>query len=49
MNALSMRGITIASGQFVMTGTMTGIHAPGRGKVAMADFGDFGNVEVVFD
>jgi 2-keto-4-pentenoate hydratase len=49
VNALSIQGIAIASGQFVITGTTTGIHAPDRGMVAMGDFGDFGNVEVVFD
>jgi 2-keto-4-pentenoate hydratase len=32
-----------------MTGTMTGLHAPGRGEAAIADFGTLGRVEVVFD
>ncbi len=49
VNALSLRGLAVMAGQFVMTGTMTGIHAPKPGETAAADFGDLGNVEVVFD
>ena len=32
-----------------MTGTMTGMHTPQPGEAAVADFGDLGRVEVVFD
>jgi 2-keto-4-pentenoate hydratase len=49
VNALGVQGITIASGQFVITGTTTGIHTPDRGKTALADFSEFGSVEAVFD
>lgn len=48
-NALSARSQAIEKGQFVMTGTMTGLHAPKPGELAVADFGDLGKVEVVFD
>jgi 2-keto-4-pentenoate hydratase len=48
-NALRMRGLAIRPGQFVMTGTMTGIHTPKPGETAAADFGDLGRVEVTFD
>jgi 2-keto-4-pentenoate hydratase len=49
VNALSAQGIAIAAGQIAITGTVTGIHAPDRGQTAVADFGDLGTVEVVFD
>jgi 2-keto-4-pentenoate hydratase len=49
INALSGRGLAVEAGQFVMTGTMTGLHAPKPGETAAADFGDLGRVEVVFD
>ena len=49
VNALRVRGLAILPGQFVMTGTMTGIHAPQPGETAVADFGDLGTVEVTFD
>jgi 2-keto-4-pentenoate hydratase len=42
------QGRDIAKGLFVMTGTMTGIHAPAPGEHAVADFGALGTVEVVF-
>jgi 2-keto-4-pentenoate hydratase len=48
VNALGAHGQTIEKGQFVMTGTMTGLHAPKPGEAAVADFGDLGKVEVVF-
>jgi 2-keto-4-pentenoate hydratase len=35
-------------GQFVMTGTVTGLHAPEPSHTAKADFGVLGTVEVVF-
>ncbi len=47
--AMGARGQAIRKGQFVMTGTMTGLHAPEPGETAVADFGDLGRVEVVFD
>ena len=49
VNALGAHGRTILPGQFVMTGTMTGLHAPKPGETAVADFGDLGRVEVMFD
>jgi 2-keto-4-pentenoate hydratase len=48
VNVLSAQGVSIGRGQFVVTGTTTGLHAPTRGQPAMADFGKFGKVEVVF-
>ncbi|MBS0639873.1 MAG: 2-oxopent-4-enoate hydratase, partial [Proteobacteria bacterium] len=47
-NALSAQGLAIAAGEFVLTGTMTGLHAPEPGQTAVADFGSLGIVEVVF-
>jgi 2-keto-4-pentenoate hydratase len=49
VNALRVRGLAVKAGQFVMTGTMTGIHTPKPGETAVADFGDLGTVEVMFD
>jgi len=49
INALRVRGLAMLPGQFVMTGTMTGIHTPEPGESAVADFGDLGRVEVTFD
>jgi 2-keto-4-pentenoate hydratase len=49
VNALGAQATTIAKGQFVLTGTMTGIHAPKPGETAVADFGTLGTVEIVFD
>ena len=43
------QGRGISKGLFVMTGTMTGIHAPAPGEHAVADFGALGTVEVVFE
>jgi len=48
VNVLSAQGIGVRQGQFVMTGSTTGLHAPAKGQPAMADFGMFGKVEVVF-
>jgi 2-keto-4-pentenoate hydratase len=47
-NALRRQGIALSAGQFILTGSTTGIHAPQRGESAVADFGEFGTVEVVF-
>jgi 2-keto-4-pentenoate hydratase len=49
VNALGEHGRAVEAGQFVLTGTMTGLHAPKPGETAIADFGDLGKVEVVFD
>jgi 2-keto-4-pentenoate hydratase len=46
--ALAQRGKSIEPGQFVMTGTMTGLHAIERGQTATSDFGTLGVVEVAF-
>ena len=48
VNAFSQNGGTIEAGQFVMTGTMTGLHAPALSQTAHADFGLLGAVEAVF-
>jgi len=42
------QGLTLAKGQFVMTGTTTGIHTPELGQHAVADFGDLRKVEITF-
>ena len=46
--AMATRGQAIRKGDLVMTGTMTGLHAPKPGETAVADFGALGRVEVVF-
>jgi len=48
VNALSQHGGEIEAGQFVLTGTMTGLQAPEPSQVAKADFGLLGTVEVIF-
>jgi 2-keto-4-pentenoate hydratase len=48
-NALRARGLAVMPGQFVMTGTMTGLHVPKPGETAVSDFGDLGRVEATFD
>jgi 2-keto-4-pentenoate hydratase len=48
VDALAAQGLGLRAGQFVMTGTMTGIHAPEPGQPAAADFGDLGRAELVF-
>ena len=48
INKFSAQGLTLLRGQFVLTGTMTGIHTGELGQHAMADFGDLGKVEVTF-
>jgi 2-keto-4-pentenoate hydratase len=49
VDAMRLHGQAIEAGQFMMTGTMTGLHAPEPGQRAVADFGDLGRVEVVFE
>ena len=49
VNHMSERGLGIAAGQLVLTGTMTGIHSPAPGETARADFGSLGVVEIAFD
>lgn len=48
VNVCSQRGYNIEAGQFVMTGTTTGLHAPEPSHAAQADFGPLGAVEVIF-
>ena len=48
VNVFSQHGGNIEAGQFVMTGTVTGLHAPALSQTAKADFGLLGTVEVVF-
>jgi len=49
VNVLRARGLSIARGQFVLTGTTTGIHTPAIDEKAIAEFGEFGRVELVFE
>ena len=49
VNKFSRQGQGLLRGQFVLTGTMTGIHTAQAGQNAVADFGDLGKVEVTFD
>lgn len=48
VNKFRAQGLTLSKGQFVLTGTMTGIHTAEVGQHAMADFGDLAKVEVTF-
>jgi 2-keto-4-pentenoate hydratase len=48
VNRLSTEGVGIAAGQFVMTGTVTGVHSLAPGDIASTDFGALGTVETVF-
>lgn len=48
VNKVTSRGQTIEAGQFVMTGTVTGLHAPPIGSTATARFGALGDVSVSF-
>jgi 2-keto-4-pentenoate hydratase len=48
VNKFSAQGQTLSRGQFVLTGTMTGIHTAEAGQQAAADFGDLGKVEANF-
>ena len=48
VNKFSAQGQTLSRGQFVLTGTMTGIHTPETGQTAVADFGDLAKVEISF-
>jgi 2-keto-4-pentenoate hydratase len=43
---LEGRGVALAAGQFVITGTVTGIHAPEPDATAIADFGSLGKVGI---
>jgi 2-keto-4-pentenoate hydratase len=45
---MSKRGISMAAGQLVSTGTCTGVITIGPGERAVADFGSLGQVEVCF-
>ena len=48
VNKFSAQGLSLSKGQFVLTGTMTGIHTAEVGRQAVADFGELGKVEVTF-
>jgi 2-keto-4-pentenoate hydratase len=48
VSVLSRNGGSIEAGQFVMTGTVTGVHAPDLGQTAKTDFGPLGMIEAVF-
>lgn len=47
-NELSRAGVGMKAGQFVSTGTLTGMLAPRAGETHVADFGPFGSVSVSF-
>lgn len=47
-NELSCTGIGMKAGQFVSTGTLTGMLRPKRGETYVADFGPFGTVEASY-
>ena len=49
INALGEHGATIKKGQFILAGTMTGIHTAEVNHISQADFGDLGTVDVVFE
>ena len=49
VNGLSRRGRGLTAGQWVSTGTCTGIEPAAPGDRAAADFGDLGVVEVALD
>jgi 2-keto-4-pentenoate hydratase len=49
VNEQRAQGMSLAKGQFVMTGTMTGLHSPEAGEPVLADFGRLGAVAVQFD
>jgi len=49
VDAFCKQGAAIKKGQFILTGTMTGIQAVEVNQFARADFGDLGTVEVVFE
>lgn len=46
-NHLSGRGLTISAGQFVLSGTCTGIAPVGAGSSVLADYGPLGEVSFV--
>ena len=48
VNKFRAQDRTLSKGQFVLTGTMTGIHTPETGQTAVADFGDLAKVEITF-
>ena len=48
VNDFSKRGIPLSAGQFVSTGTCTGIVTLKKGDRAVAEFGRFGTAEVTF-
>lgn len=49
INALGKHGASIKKGQFILAGTMTGIHTAEVNQISQADFGDLGTVDVVFE
>lgn len=49
VNAFSSHMIPVEAGQFVLTGTLTGMYLARTNEVCVADFGDLGTVEVVFE
>lgn len=48
-NELSRTGIGLKAGQFVSTGTLTGMLRPQAGETYVADFGPFGSVTVRYE
>ena len=48
VNALSSAGVGMRRGQYVSTGTVTGVHSLRPGETAISDFGSLGRVELKF-
>lgn len=46
VNAVTRRGFTVAKGQVLTTGSMSGIVYAGQGTTSIADFGSLGKVEL---
>lgn len=47
-NEMSGRGIGLAAGQYISTGTLTSMNPCGPGQTAVADFGPLGQVRVTY-
>lgn len=48
VNALSRDGFGVQRGQYVSTGTVTGVHTLKPGETAISDFGSLGRIELTF-
>ncbi len=48
VNEMSARGIGLRAGQYISTGTLTGMNPCAAGQTAVADFGPLGRVQVTY-